>query len=204
MVIDTLDKKVNIKIGADFEPLVAGVYTVQISDVNSLMSFNQWQGKEVEVLKYTFVVLNDVLVAEKIPTNEMSRGRLLWSNKMSPSLHPKSSLFKMVKGVYGRDLTKAEAEKFDPESLIGKQVDVVVEQNPSKDGLRIFNNIVSYIKTSKLLAPVEQKVEEVIEKETRSAFVPPELSNDPFPKKKEKKITKDTTLKEVLEDEDEE
>ena len=171
-----LDKKVIIRTGSDFEPLQADKYTVQITDVNLKMAFNQWQGKEVEMLNYTFTVLDDKLVAEKILGNDMSRGRFLW-HKMSPSLSSKSWLLKLAKAVYGRELTKEEIDTFDPEAIIGKQVTVMVDQSPSKDGTMIFNNILSYSKVLKPLTPVEQKVKGgVTEKSTvpaREKFVDP-------------------------------
>ena len=179
-----LTGKVIIRTGSDFEPLPADKYTVQIADVANLMSFNQWQGKEMEVLKYTFIVLDDKLVAEKLGGNDMSRGRYLW-HKMSPSLSSKSWLLKLARAVYGRELTKKELEEFDPEAIIGKQVDVMVDQSPSKDGTAIFNNILSYSKNTKPLAPVEQKAGKgVIEKTTepaREKFVDPlPGGDDPF------------------------
>jgi hypothetical protein len=179
-----LSGKVTIRTGSDFEPLPADKYTVQITDVVNLMSFNQWQGKEVEVLKYTFIVLDNKLVAEKIGGNDMSRGRYLW-HKMSPSLSSKSWLLKLARAVYGRELTKQELEEFDPEAIIGKQVDVMVDQSPSKDGTAIFNNILSYSKNVKPLSPVEQKAgKAVVEKSTEPAtekFVDPlPGGDDPF------------------------
>jgi hypothetical protein len=204
-----LSGKVTIRTGSDFEPLPADKYTVQIADVSNLMSFNQWQGKEVEVLKYTFIVLDNKLVAEKIGGNDMSRGRYLW-HKMSPSLSSKSWLLKLARAVYGRELTKTELEEFDPEAIIGKQVDVMVDQSPSKDGTAIFNNILSYSKNTKPLTPVEQKAGKgVVEKTTepaREAFVDPlPGGDDPFASEaKTDTAQKQKELDEILAEDDEE
>ena len=74
-------------------------------------------------------------------------GRYLWK-RTSLSMHEKSWLRKIAKGVYGRDLTTDEMKNFDPESLVGKNVDVFTEQSPSKDGTKIFSNIISFTKAS--------------------------------------------------------
>jgi hypothetical protein len=205
-----LDKKVVIRTGSDFEPLPADRYTVQIADVVNQMSFNQWQGKEVEVLKYTFIVLDNKLVAEKIGGNDMSRGRYLW-HKMSPSLSSKSWLLKLARAVYGRELTKQELEEFDPEAIIGKQVDVMVDQSPSKDGTAIFNNILSYSKNTKPLSPVEQKAGKgVTEKATEPATEKAEKFVDPLPggddpfASEAKTDTADEQLNKILAEDDEE
>lgn len=57
----------------------------------------------------------------------------VWSKNFTPTLNEKSNLRKFVRGLLGRDLTKAELEDFDTESLIGKAAQLVVVQE-HKDG----------------------------------------------------------------------
>jgi len=168
-------KKVDVRLGGDFDPIPMDKYTVQIADVNLKSRFNRWKGEEEEILNYQFTVLDEKPMTEEGGT---TRGRFLWHG-MSPSLGAKSWLLKLAKAVYGRDLTKPEMENFDPEAIIGKQVDVVVEQNPSKDGTAIFNNIVAYSKTLKQLKPdfewtdEDRKASKEVEKSTEPAFEDP-------------------------------
>lgn len=145
-------RKIDIKVGGDFDPVPMDKYTVLIADVDLIIQFNKWKGVEVELLKYQFIILDD----KETEDGSSTRGRYLW-HRMSPSLSPKSWLLKFAKATYGRELTKEEMEEFDPEELVGKQVDVMVE-NSENEG-QVYNNIVSYSKTVKKLEPVSVKQE---------------------------------------------
>jgi len=216
-------KKVDVRLGGDFDPIPMDKYTVQIADVNLKSRFNKWKGEEEEILNYQFTVLDEKPMTEEGGT---TRGRFLWHG-MSPSLGAKSWLLKLAKAVYGRELTKVDMESFDPEAIVGKQVDVMVEQNPSKDGTAIFNNIVAYSKTLKQLKPdfewtdADRKSSKEVEKATEPAFEDPlkELGlspdlDDPFGTAKPdpedpdgfKKLSKDIEegQKELEEDSEEE
>jgi hypothetical protein len=112
---------------------------------------------------------------------ETTRGRLLWA-RYTPSLGARSNLGKLVVAVFGRELTKDEMEAFDPESLIGHQVDAMVEQQPSKDGTQVFNNILSVSKNLKALKGIEKTAEKpaVIKQKTTPAVAPaPAEAEDP-------------------------
>jgi hypothetical protein len=50
----------------------------------------------------------------------------VWSRNFTPTLNEKSSFRKFLKGWLGRDLTSAELQDFDTESLLGKSAQVVV------------------------------------------------------------------------------
>lgn len=165
-------RKVEISTKEGFEPLPADKYTVQIVDVNIKTQLKYQSSEEEEVLEYKFQVLDDNEIPE---SDETTRGRYLWS-KVRLSLNSRSHLGKLVKAAYGRELTKEEAEAFDPEALIDikkpKQIDVMVEQNPSKKDVSvIFNNIISYNKTVKELEPlpIEKEETQTVEKQTSSA-----------------------------------
>ena len=163
------DKKVKIKVAGDYDPIPMDKYTVQIADVNFKVQRNPFKGVEEERLNFQFIILDDKPVSDEDGA-ESVRGRYLW-HAVTPALSSKSWLLKLAKAVYGRDLTKEEMESFDPESLIGKQVDVVVEQNTGKDGITVYSNITSYGKNIKKLPEIEvaRKEEEVIEKSTEPA-----------------------------------
>ena len=142
-----LNSKIKVKVGGSYDPIPADKYTVQIYDIESVTQFNSFKGEDTEMLKYQFVVLDE----KDIPDSEEgTRGRYLWS-RVNPVLSGKSNLMKLVKAVYGRDLTREEMQEFDPEAIVGRQIDVMVEQNPSKDNTTIYNNIISYSKNVKEL-----------------------------------------------------
>ena len=63
----------------------------------------------------------------------------VWSNNFTPTLNEKSSLRKFLRGWFGRDLSKAELEDFDTETLIGKPAQLVVVHQ-HKDG-DVYANI---------------------------------------------------------------
>ena len=64
-----------------------------------------------------------------------------WSRNFTPTLNEKANLRKFVRGWFGRDLTKAEMDDFDTESLIGKTAQIVVVHE-HKDG-ETYANIVA-------------------------------------------------------------
>lgn len=161
--------KVEIKKGGDFDPVPMDRYTCQIVDVNLVSQFNQFVGKEEDVLNYQFQILDDKPMPTKDGEKEAAttRGRYLWK-RCRPAFNSRSWLAKLAKAAYGRDLTNAEIDAFDPEAIIGKQVDVMVDQAESKDGQRTFNNVVTFNKTLRPLEPVaeteEKKSGNVVEK----------------------------------------
>ena len=209
------ERKANIKIGGDFDPIPIDKYTVQIADVNYKTQRNNFKGIEEERLNFQFIVLDDKPVSGDEGAAS-TRGRYLW-HAVTPSLGQKSWLLKIAKAVYGRELTKEEMLSFDPEAIIGKQVDVVVEQNTGKDGVTIYNNIASYAKNTKPLPTVEAKRQDqgTVEKSTEPAIPQAEIKNtgiaaldDPFlddleGKEEEKKPAKEIKKEVVAEEEDE-
>jgi len=63
----------------------------------------------------------------------------VWSNNFTPTLNEKASLRKFLRGWFGRDLSKAELEDFDTETLIGKPAQLVVVHQ-HKEG-KVYANI---------------------------------------------------------------
>lgn len=168
-------KKPDIKVGGDYSTVPADKYTVQVVDVNFKTRFNQFKGVEVEGLNFQYAILDEKPSEDADGT---TRGHYLW-HFMSQSLSSRSWLLKLAKAVYGRDLTPDELNPnspkfFDPEALVGKQVDVMVTEDPNKDNTAIYNNIVSYSKTTKQLEPwvVDLRAgQTVVESATKPAAV---------------------------------
>jgi hypothetical protein len=63
----------------------------------------------------------------------------VWSNNFTPTLNEKSALRKFLRGWFGRDLSQAELEDFDTESLVGRPAQLVVVHQ-HKDG-EVYANI---------------------------------------------------------------
>lgn len=172
-----LGRKADIRVGGDFSTVPADKYTVQIADVNFKDSFNKFKGVNEEKLNFQYVILNDnPLTDAEGKEAGTTRGKYIW-HLVSQSLSSRSWLMKLAKAVYGRDLTQAELnpdspEFFNPESLIGKQVDVMVSEDPNKDNTAMFNNVAVYSKTVKPLEPysVASTGQAVIQSESKPAI----------------------------------
>ena len=175
-------KKVEIKTSEGFAPLPADKYTVQIVDVNLVSQLKYQSTEEEEVLNYQFQILDDNPMPKvKGEEDATTRGRFVWK-RVRLALNSRSHLGKLFVAVKGRVLTKDEVEAFkdqevaarECEKLVGKQLNVMVEQNPSKkDPEIIFNNVISFAKVVKELEalPIEERKTETVEK-TTSAAVP--------------------------------
>lgn len=167
--------KVEIKKGGDFDPVPMDRYTCQIVDVNLVSQFNQFIGKEEDVLNYQFQILDEKAMPTKDGEEAAStRGRFLWK-RCRLAFNSRSWLAKLAKAAFGRDLTNVEIDAFNPDEIIGKQVDVMVEQTESKDGQKVFNNIISFSKTTKTLEPIEtteEKPANVVVKTTKPIAAP--------------------------------
>ena len=81
------------------------------------------------------------LVMETLIEREDGSRFCAWSRNFTPTLNEKANLRKFLRGWFGRDLTKAEMDDFDTESLIGKSAQIVVVHE-HKDG-ETYANIVA-------------------------------------------------------------
>ena len=163
-------KRIEIVTSEGFSALPADKYTAQLIDVNIKTQPKYQSSEEEDVLEYKFQVLDDNEVVGEDGNPSTTKGRFLWK-RFTPFITSRSSLNKLVTAIYGRTLTQDEAKGFDPESIIEKQVDVMVEQNPSKkDPNIIYNNIISFSKTKVELEPlpIEKRESTVVEKKTSS------------------------------------
>lgn len=183
-------KKVTIRTSNGFLPIPSDKYTCQIVDVNLVEQFSQFSGKTEDRLNYQFAILDPKKEDDNF---QELRGRFLWK-RCSPSLNEKAWLYKLAAAVKGGPMTVEEKESFDAESLVGKQVDVMVEVKPSKqDPTVAYSNIVSFVKTKKELETIEFEPKPTeIEKSSSPAVAPKE--EDEFIKGLEKdkeEFTKD-------------
>lgn len=80
------------------------------------------------------------LVFETAEPREDGSPFLIWSAGFTPSLHEKSSFRKFMRMWMGRDLSPAELEEFDTETLIGRPAQLVIVHNEGQDGT-VFANI---------------------------------------------------------------
>jgi hypothetical protein len=114
---------------SDFEPCPEFTGKGVCVDVTPLRK-QQSQYGERNVFKIVFEV-----DAEK----EDGAPYAVWSPNFSPTLNEKASLRKFLRGWFGRDLSTAELEDFDTETLIGKPAQLVVVHE-HKDG-KVYANI---------------------------------------------------------------
>jgi hypothetical protein len=77
----------------------------------------------------------------------------VWSRNFTPSLNEKANFRKFVRGWFGRDLSDAELEDFDTETLVGKGAQLVVVHE-HKEG-KVYANIAACTpdRTNAPLAP---------------------------------------------------
>jgi hypothetical protein len=144
--------KPKISTGSDFEPIPMDRYTVLCVDVTMIKNRKFQSNEEEDVLNYKFQILDDKPIPVKEGDTQSTRGRFVW-HKCRLAYNDRSWLARLIKAVVGRELTKGEVESFDLESIIGKQVDIMLTQKESNG--KIFNNIIEFSKNAKQLQPVE-------------------------------------------------
>ncbi len=114
---------------SDFEPCPEYTGKAVCVDVTPLRK-QQSQYGERNVFKIVF---------EANSEREDGSRHCVWSTNFTPTLNEKASLRKFLRGWFGRDLSTAELEDFDTETLIGKPAQVVVVHE-HKDG-KVYANI---------------------------------------------------------------
>jgi hypothetical protein len=125
---DTMKIKAN---NSNFEPCPEYTGRAVCVDCTPLKK-QQSQFGEREVFKIVFEVGID---------REDGSRYCAWSRNFTPTLNEKSNLRKFLRGWLGRDLSKAELDDFDTETLIGKTAQMVVVHE-HKDG-ETYANIVA-------------------------------------------------------------
>ena len=113
----------------NFEPCPEFTGKAACVDVTPLRK-QQSQFGERDVFKVVFEV--DLL-------KEDGSRYCVWSRQFTPTLNEKSNLRKFMRGWFGRDLSRAELDDFDTDSLIGKSAQVVVVHEHKDD--EVYANI---------------------------------------------------------------
>lgn len=162
-----LNKPVKISTGGTFTLIPEGVYQVQLADINLLENVvTSYAPEGKDMLDFKFVILDEVdIPADGNNPATTTRGKFI-SQRMTPSLNDKATMYALTKALMGRVLTKDEIMAFNPESLIGKQCQIVVVQKPSKDGTRMFSNIDNYLKAAAKLPAFDGDLQQVVNVDT--------------------------------------
>lgn len=123
---------VNINSGKDFEPVSEGVHAAVLADVVDKGIVETAFGPKPKV---QFTYLTD-------EADESGNTKYVFQS-FTASLHEKASLRKAVKAVRGgKDIDGAS---FDVETLIGSQVQLVIQHNEGRDG-KVYANVASILK----------------------------------------------------------
>lgn len=169
-MLDAQGNKIVIKSGGGFDPVPADKYTCEIIGVEAVEQFNKFKSETETRLSYQLVILDEKKEDDRL---QALRGRYLWK-RTSLSLHEKSWLTKLAQAVVGHTLSKEEKESFDPESIIGKQVDVMTELSaPTSDGT-VYSNVISFSPTKKQLTKWQEYPTDRKDVEKSSQPVPKE------------------------------
>jgi len=117
--------KLSEKKGGDFapHPVTDGPVKAVIVDITPLKKVQSEFG-ERDVFR---------VVYETEVTDDDGKRWCIWSRPYTPSLNPKANFRKDLKKILGRDITAAEADEFDTESLINMGVKLIVEHEEGKD-----------------------------------------------------------------------
>ena len=123
---------ISINSGKDFEPVSEGVHAAVLADVVDLGVVQTAFGPKPKV---RLVFLSD-------EADEGGRTKYVFAS-YTASLHEKAGLRKAVKAIRGgRDI---EGSSFDVETLIGAQVQLVIQHAEGRDG-KVYANVSSYLK----------------------------------------------------------
>lgn len=119
------------KSGGDFtpHPESEGTINAVLVDITPLKEvpdkFHPGQTKDVFRLVYE---------TEVTDLENDNRRFCIWSRPYTPSLNEKANFRKDIKKILGRDLTEMERNEFDTESLIGKNVKIIVQHEEGQNG----------------------------------------------------------------------
>lgn len=137
--------------GKKFTPIPADKYQLMVYDIKAIKELNFQKTEEVDKLEFIFLVLDDRELVEEDENGEphkfTTRGRRLWRKiprTFSPGGKFKASLFyELICAIEGKQLTKEELVKVQPNTLIGQQLCAFVVGNGD------WNNIDSFLKADK-------------------------------------------------------
>jgi hypothetical protein len=159
----------------EYPPIPENVYQCELLDI-TMKETNKYQSQEKEnVLDFQFTLLNGK------DKNGDLRGRNLWRNYVPMSLYigknGKNVLYQIIEAIQNEEMSPEQEAMLDSQainSLIGKQVRVVVKNKPDAKG-KIWSNIVSFLPIeSELpgLTPEEKEKAQVKEKKGEAVVIP--------------------------------
>lgn len=123
---------VSINSGKDFEPVSEGVHNAVLGDV---VDKGMQQTAFGEKHKVMFVWLTD-------EADEDGKTKYVFQS-FTASLHEKATLRKAVKAIrLGKDI---DGDSFDIETLVGSQVQLVIQHNEANNG-KVYANVASILK----------------------------------------------------------
>lgn len=136
--------KLSEKKSGDFTPHEEGTFNAVCVDVTPCtLRQTQWGERN----EFRLVFETDA------PEREDGTRQCIWTRGFTPSLNPKSAFRKFLRSWRKRDITAAESEEFDTESLIGKCAFLVITHSESEDGEKTYANIASILPPKADLAP---------------------------------------------------
>lgn len=132
---------------SEYPPIPSNIYQVELLDVNLEEKPAYKQPEKIEnVYSFQFVLL-----AGKDKDGGSLRGRNIWANFVPSYFYigknGKNNLYKIVEGLLGRELTIEEEASMSSDfinSLIGKQVRILVDNKPNKEG-KVYSRIENYL-----------------------------------------------------------
>lgn len=126
--------KISKQQGGDFAPHEEGNFRAVCVDVTPPIKRDTAWGVKEE--------FRIVFETEAEPRDDGSP-QCVWSRPFTVSLNEKSHFRKFIRQWFGRDLTAAEENEFDTETLIGRPANLVIVHETSKDGEKTYANIVA-------------------------------------------------------------
>ncbi len=159
----------------EYPPIPSNIYQVELLDINLEEKPAYKQPDKIEnVYSFQFVLL-----AGKDKDGSSLRGRNIWANFVPSYFYigknGKNNLYKIVEGLIGRELSQEEEANMSTDfinSLIGKQVRILVDNKPNKEG-KVYSRIENYL-------PIETDYPSLTAEEKEKATVKKQepVSND--------------------------
>lgn len=180
-----------------YDNLPEDTYQVEITDIEHSVGPNKFKddGNEYDWLKFTFTVLTDEEFEGDHNGKQSSRGRRQWLPDVKwsmspPGDYPASKLYRIASAANGgKVFNKQECNTFDPNTLIGKQLRIVVKEKPGKtqktddDGnlyTPYYNNITDFMNTKRLMTPFDPDTEGFAAKSKVTQLSDEDMSDLPF------------------------
>jgi len=160
--------------GKTYDPLPEQIYQVEVLDITLTEGTKYKSTEKIKQLSFQFTLLEGEAKGERL------RGRSVWKNFVQTSLYVgkngKNSLYQIIEACIGRELSREEEMKGIDNNflnaLIGEQLKVFTEHKPSKDGSKIFDNIIKFMPApDKLPALTEEEKEKARVKNTKGEKV---------------------------------